>query len=58
MTGKELLDFLKNNKDMSRKEQMDITGYASLLDLVNAIAEANTLFPDFWNDQVDDRAEV
>ncbi|WP_320674787.1 hypothetical protein [Prochlorococcus sp. MIT 1341] len=49
LTGIELLEFLKRNTEMTRKDQALEAGYGTLLDFVNAIAQANKLNPDFWN---------
>ncbi len=48
LTGKELLSFLENNRDFTRADQALKAGYNTILELVEAIAEANKSNPDFW----------
>ncbi len=50
LAGKDLLFFLKNNKEMTRQEQLLKAGYKTLLEFANAIAKANKLYPGFWDE--------
>ncbi len=48
LSGKNLLLFLKDKQELTREEQIELSGYSSLHEFVKAIAEANNTNPDFW----------
>ncbi len=51
--GSELLKFLAENSDLTREQQAKEAGYSSIIDLVEAIADANLKNPNYWNKDKD-----